>query len=352
MIVDVGSILNLIAELGFVSVQKQQLVQVVPPIFNFFAMSDPLLYPTYSNRWNVTIQYLQDYAAFHPEFDGHYFICVYDGWREMDDPADEVDRVHTSLLSYSEEERVANFIGKGWWHEPRFLSKLDRTQYVDLPLPVLAYNRHVNDRNVLLIPDIQFLEDEFQKYRREVMRSDIPWEKKKSQILWRGTGWPTVGYSYVTEGVGQILPDKYAQKVHPRVLAVTLSHQPVGTFTPEIHTFFNCSYAETSIRELLQYKYMLDLDGYVSAWSGFYWKLLSNSVVYKPRSHWEQWYYQDLKPYTHFIPLRNLSPQVIKDGFEWCEIHHPKQCEHIAAEGTIFVRKLTYEYAVKEYVIH
>lgn len=349
MIADVGPILDTIVELGLISVLNGTLTRIIHPQFNVYD-SD---LPVFENRWNQTIQYLEDYAYYHKNFSGSYFLCIYDGWREMTDPANELERVHNSWFSYTADEQREYFIGKGTIGEPRFYSHLNSSQYVDLPLPVIAYNRHINDKNVLLIPDHEFLATEFRKQVKNVIGGDIPWEQKLPQILWRGAEHVNEGYTYAAVGYEEILAAAgfTSGKVHPRQVAVYIS-ACLGCLEPDVSGYVNASYHNaTSIKEMLNYKYQLDLDGEVSAWSGFYWKLYSNSVVFKPWSHWEQWYYKDLQPYVHYVPLANLSPLEVEKAFEWCERKDPELCQKIAGESSKFVRKLTYEYAVKDYTI-
>lgn len=345
---EVQSTLDTIVELGFVQFVNGTLTQSIIPTFNIYSAN---INEVYLDRWNETITYLKDYGRYHSMFEGSYFLCLYDGWREMTDPAEEAEREYVQWNSYTEEEHLEYFIGSGSIGEPRFYSRLDPKIYVNLPLPVLAYSRHVGDRNVLLIPDHQFLESEFRGYIREVISADIPWREKESQIFWRGSRHVNSGYKYTIEGYESQLAAQGINKMHPRELACSITNS-VGFLTPDIGRYFNATYQPTSIAQMLRYKYLLDLDGMVNAWSGLFWKLFSNSVVFKLRSHWEEWYYDILLPYVHFVPLRNLSPLVVQEAFEWCEISHRKECEEIGRRASNFTRQLTYEYAVKSYKIH
>lgn len=341
MIIDVGSILNIIQELGLISIYNQTLTQIIAPQFNVYTAD---LHPHYKeDRWNITIQYMKDYARYHPEFQGSYFMCLYDGWREMIDPADVEERVYTNWFSYTEQQQQEYFIGKGTINEPRFRSNLNRTQYINLPLQVIAFNRHIGDKNVLLIPDSEFLKTEFTYYKREVISGDISYALKKSQMFWRGSQHVNDGYTYVGEGFEYNLSLAGRSKIHPRELVVNLSSK-----SPEL---LNASYERISVEDILKSKYLLDIDGQVSAWSGLYWKLYSNSVVFKLKSHWEQWYYQDLLPYVHYVPLQNLTPLALQKAYSWCEVEQ-QLCQQIATRATLFARQLTYEYAVKDYIIH
>ena len=47
------------------------------------------------------------------------------------------------------------------------------------------------------------------------------------------------------------------------------------------------------------------MDGNSASWSRLYWTLLSNSVVIKQNSNHMQWYYGCLKPWIHYVPVKN-----------------------------------------------
>jgi len=97
----------------------------------------------------------------------------------------------------------------------------------------------------------------------------------------------------------------------------------------------DCELNHVSIPEMCRYKFILDVDGWTNAWSSLVWKLYSNSVVLKHESIWQQWYYQDLKPFEHYVPIRNDFSD-LHEKFQWC-INHPLECELIASNAKRFV---------------
>ena len=106
------------------------------------------------------------------------------------------------------------------------------------------------------------------------------------------------------------------------------------------------SYSTTKT-EMLQYKYQLDVDGEVNAWSALWWKLYSNSVVFKVDSHYEQWYYKDLKEWVHYIPVKaDLSD--LEEKYKWA-LENDEKCREIALEGRNLAVSLTYENVIKNY---
>jgi hypothetical protein len=90
---------------------------------------------------------------------------------------------------------------------------------------------------------------------------------------------------------------------------------------------------------------MLDIDGEVNAWSGLWWKLFSNSVVFKVDSHYEQWYYNELKEWVHYIPVKgDLSD--LEEKYKWA-LEHEEECKQININSTNFIKEHTYDYVVK-----
>src|SRR5262249_31936006 len=80
-------------------------------------------------------------------------------------------------------------------------------------------------------------------------------------------------------------------------------------------------------------RYLIDIDGVANAWS-FFEKLLLGACVLKVGSPFEQWFYDELAEWQHFIPVRrdlvDLPAQI-----EWCR-EHPRAAREIAEEGQRF----------------
>ena len=80
-------------------------------------------------------------------------------------------------------------------------------------------------------------------------------------------------------------------------------------------------------------------------------KLYSSSIVFKAPSHWEQWYHNELINHKHYIQLDSLHPIDLLIAYQYCEDNSNK-CYEISLNSTKIIKKLTYEYAVKDYIIH
>jgi hypothetical protein len=90
--------------------------------------------------------------------------------------------------------------------------------------------------------------------------------------------------------------------------------------------------------EMVNYKYILDIDGYGSTWDGTAWKLNSGSVIFKSDSRWKQWFYDEYKPWVHYIPVKDDFSD-IDEQFEWCEAHQD-ECEKIIKNAKALFQKV------------
>jgi hypothetical protein len=73
-----------------------------------------------------------------------------------------------------------------------------------------------------------------------------------------------------------------------------------------------------SREEMIQYKYILDIDGWGSTWDATAWKLNSGSVILKADSVWRQWFYDEYLPWVHYVPVAEDFND-IQEKFAWCE---------------------------------
>lgn len=325
---EVAQTLNEIVELGHVSVRDGKVLTATPPKYNLCHFK--------WDRWTPTLKYISDYAKHHPDtFNGDFFVCLYDGWREYSTPA-WPNNFPPEFMPWSHPKvKKHHYISQGRAGEPRFRHSVmaPSAVYPELVLPVLTYNKHACDRSAICIPDAEFIESQYTSFVSQVWNSDTPWESKRDVAFWRGSINTTSGHEYDYLGTGGMHPRSYITSVSGREMPIRVD---AG--------FAHSGVAPISVQ--LQNKYLFDIDGMVNAWSGLYWKLLSNSVVLKHRSHWQQWYYPKLRAWEHYVPItdfRNLS-----DTLQWCK-NNDAQCKQIAENGRELVKTLTYEYAVQEY---
>jgi len=97
------------------------------------------------------------------------------------------------------------------------------------------------------------------------------------------------------------------------------------------------------------YKYILDTDGQVSTWDATAWKLNSGSVIFKASSGWRQWFYDEYKPYVHYIPIKDDFSD-LQEKYQWCE-EHQEECEQIIRNAKDLFQKVYRYHNIIDYTI-
>jgi hypothetical protein len=87
--------------------------------------------------------------------------------------------------------------------------------------------------------------------------------------------------------------------------------------------------------EVLHYKYQMIIDGVTCSFPATQWKLLSGSLCFKQDSEDIQYYYDELIPWTHYIPV-NHDLSDLKEKILWARAHD-EEAQKIAQNGREFV---------------
>jgi hypothetical protein len=84
---------------------------------------------------------------------------------------------------------------------------------------------------------------------------------------------------------------------------------------------------QVPLKDFPRYRYLMDVDGHTANTPRVALLLHSNSVMVKQVTDDMLWFYPALKPYVHFIPVKqdlsDLLPQL-----EWAK-NHEKECTEI-----------------------
>jgi hypothetical protein len=134
--------------------------------------------------------------------------------------------------------------------------------------------------------------------------SNLRWEDRRDLLIWRGS--TTDGYydpgnwtSY-TRGKLCALSLRYPNLIDARFASIcpfTCSDtQQVARYVPTAPLM--------SLEEQVHYKYQIICDGIFATFPGDRWRLLSDSVCFKPDSTFGQWFYGALIPWTHYVPVK------------------------------------------------
>jgi hypothetical protein len=96
-----------------------------------------------------------------------------------------------------------------------------------------------------------------------------------------------------------------------------------------------CSNGWIDNKSMVEYKYILDIDGQACTWDATAWKLNSGSVIMKTNSYWRQWFYDDYQPWINYVPIENDFSD-IQEKFEWCESHQDECMQMIKNNLELF----------------
>jgi hypothetical protein len=196
------------------------------------------------------------------------------------------------------------------------------------------------DYDIALIPDIHFWSQTGYIRRRQAFRRAwVPWQEREQRAFWRGS---TTGTRNLTIDSFRTLPrfklcsmaahspvlqDRLDAKLTSIVQAadpvadesIGLLARSLGVVAPVVGE-----------AEFLRYRYQVDIDGNSNSWS-FLPKLLMGSCVLKVTSDWRQWYYDRVRPWEHYVPVKNdLSD--LEERLVWC-LENDEAAHEIGVEG-------------------
>lgn len=341
---------------------QQELLDTVKELGYIDLASGQVILPQYSVPLNfrlpIVLSYLNKYIKVNrftakknqsKHLSSAFYFTLNDGFRENTEP------IYTPVFSNLSISVIRqHYLGNGSMGEPRFFyrssskasfqdtrdaewgstSELSQV-YPVFNLPVLSFGRHKQDSSCILIPDSDFIGSKgYTSLKQYILKVDTPWDLKLSKAVFHGAnhGYPYEVYNKPETPTSHIL--------NQRQLLV----QAVKTIPNAIASFEYSNYGD-----MLKFKYVIDVDGFVNSWSALWWKLFSSSVVIKIDSHFEQWYYKDLIPWKHYIPvLGNMSD--LQEKIEWAR-ENDDECQRIAERGRDLVCRLTYQYVLHNYVI-
>jgi hypothetical protein len=167
----------------------------------------------------------------------------------------------------------------------------------------------------------------------------VHWKHKLNAAVYRGNlgygsvfNWIDVSYGYIN-----------GQRFSPRQYLLKLVERNETRH-------LNFSAHRMSLTDMLKFKYVLDIDGYASTFTGTFWKLYSGSVLLKSVGTWKQWYYDRLIPWVHFVPVNNNFSD-LNEKIEWC-ITNDEKSREISENAKTFVKNELNWDTVHKWLIH
>lgn len=159
---------------------------------------------------------------------------------------------------------------------------------------------------------------------RCVHSGDIEWEKKRSEIIWRGS----------TTGMNPKLNRKYTRE---KFLKDYYNDYDVGfSFIVQSCDHLKKYYRPPMfIADMLKYKYIVSIDGNDKS-SSINWILLSNSVPIMSKPRYHSWLCEPyLIPGVHYVEVKEDFTD-LKETIEWCK-NNDARCKEIANNGRSFI---------------
>ncbi len=212
----------------------------------------------------------------------------------------------------------------------------DRTHIETNYSPIFVFAKKMGSRQVL-IPDFEALTSH-KKIYDSILKANNKntWESKVQKAFWRGA---TTGGIFTTQQWQSFPRSKLvlASLNFPDLLDAKFTQlcQEAENNT-EVTSHLELMGNSVSPESSLRYKYLIDVDGNSCSYSRCYWTLLANSVQLKQVSDNIQWYYSALKPYEHYIPIKQDMSNLIAQ-IEWA-INHDAESHLIADNSTSFVK--------------
>ena len=211
--------------------------------------------------------------------------------------------------------------------------------------PIFARSKKIWARHVVILPDYSaFSLENIFKQVNEANRK-YPWSKKVKKAFWRGVPsdfWENQIDRFSTEEIRNI----YSTRPRFIVSKFSVNHPDLADagitscygHAPLLKAFLEeerVMKPERSIPDHIANAYLPCLDGWSCTYPGYYWRLLSNSVVFKNESDQQLWFYRALKPNEHYIPLK-YDCSDLEEKLKWAKANDAV-CQQIAENATRFV---------------
>lgn len=209
----------------------------------------------------------------------------------------------------------------------------------------VAFGRSASGQSrVGLLPDPYYMDSRGYHLLRRAAGDAPRWNDRADEIAWRGsvTGDNTIARP---EDLPRIRLAQLCRDLPDVDVGLIGVHSTMNNGRePGLLDAFLASHALTRDRwdmaDFGRYKFTIDIDGHANAW-GFLEKLILGCCVLKVQSPYEQWFYERLKPWQHYVPVRaDLSD--LEQVIAWCRTN-PKHCEWIAHNGARVAALLTLE---------
>ena len=166
-----------------------------------------------------------------------------------------------------------------------------------------------------------------------------PWNEKIERLFWRGAPFDGNHFGMYRFNCWKEIPRGtlvYLSRVDSEHIDAAFSSYPPGCLREDPERCLREMGPQSFVPVLdqLQYKYHLIIDGVTCTYPATHWKLLSGSLTFKQASRDIMYFYPEMIPWKHYIPVRaDLSDLIEK--IEWAK-NHDEIAHAIAQNGREF----------------
>jgi hypothetical protein len=202
-----------------------------------------------------------------------------------------------------------------------FSKNFYKTKNINLQAPLFSRAKLKKADFVILIPDYHSLSSDWKRDIKTLIKENkkLPWNKKLPKAFWRGN--PNKPQRYNLCEISLKNPIFIDAGIIKNESYTPEKNHLLKEFTPMIAH--------------LNYKYLPVLDGFMCSYNGYQWRLMSNSLVIKQQSEEIQWFYLALKPFIHYLPIKNDLSDLI-EKIKWA-LNNDDKCKKISKNATQFI---------------
>jgi hypothetical protein len=247
----------------------------------------------------------------------YYFVlCIRDGYRERITYCNNLISYSPHINEFYNKSEIENVL---LCHNPI----LHKNKYI------FTFSKQISDNFSICIPDTHYIKaDGYTNNLLKIINNNfIFFNNKINECIYRGKIENGTKYNF-------IYPDDKLNLNQRKFLKKLFNDNKIKNFD------FNDG--SKDMISQLNYKYILDVDGYSNTWDATVWKLYSGSVLLKTKSIWKQWYYDDLKEWIHYVPIENDFSD-LNDKIQWCIENNDKCYEITLNAKKLVVDKLNWE---------
>jgi len=163
----------------------------------------------------------------------------------------------------------------------------------------------------------------------------VKWEDRHDTIYWRGSSTGINGLNLknleLNRRVHLCNMGRRIKSLDAKITAVVQA-ETVETKDKVLQILANSDLLAPNVEPttFAQNKWIVDIDGNVNSW-GYLWKLMSGSCVLKVESGRKEWFYDEIEPYVHMVPIKSDLSN-IEQQINWC-LENSDKCREISLES-------------------